>query len=98
MRAINTIIEVSQDSQEDARERTVFQEFTELNELLFWVAQQKEYQREIEDIEKLSSEKETKQKHQLRQRSAKPASDSTTSKQLGPQRRAARTTVTPVRK
>jgi hypothetical protein len=55
MKVINAIIEVPQDNREDKRERTVFEKFVEFNEHLFWVAQRKEYQREIEAIEKKSS-------------------------------------------
>jgi hypothetical protein len=55
MKVINAIIEVPQDNREDKRERTVFEKFVEFNEHLFWVAQQKDHQREIEAIEKKSS-------------------------------------------
>jgi hypothetical protein len=56
MKVINAIIEVPQNSKEDARERTVFEKFTEFNEHLFWLTQQKDYQREIEEIERQNNQ------------------------------------------
>jgi hypothetical protein len=52
MKVINTIIEVTQDNKDDARERTIFEKFTQFNEHLFWAAQEKTFQDIIHSIEK----------------------------------------------
>ena len=44
MKVINSLIEMTQDNSEDARERTIFQKFKEFNQHLFWVTQSKDFQ------------------------------------------------------
>ena len=50
MRVINAAIEVVQDCSNNYRERTNFEKFTEFNENLFWIVQQKEYQNIINAV------------------------------------------------
>jgi len=45
MRVINEVILVSQRYQELAQDRTILQSFTEFNEHLFWMVEQKSYQK-----------------------------------------------------
>ena len=47
MKVINEAIAVAQYSQEDERERTIFQKYKEFNEHLFWIVEQKQYQNYI---------------------------------------------------
>ena len=59
MRVINAIIEVTHDNSDDAKERTIFQKFTEFNENLFWVSQEKDYHQVLSTFgEKDSSKKD----------------------------------------
>ena len=51
MRVINAAIQVSQDNKDDMRERTVFQKFTQFNEHMFWLAQQKPYQKILNSVD-----------------------------------------------
>lgn len=61
MTVINKIITVTQDNSEDARERTVYEKFTQFNEHIFWITQQKTYQQVLNRSEKNSKEgKETR--------------------------------------
>jgi hypothetical protein len=45
MKVINAVIEVTQDNKDDERERTIFERFAEFNEHLFWLTEQKDYQK-----------------------------------------------------
>jgi hypothetical protein len=45
MTVLNRAISATQENKDDARERTVFEKFTEFNEQLFWLVQQKDYQK-----------------------------------------------------
>ena len=45
MRVINEVILVSESNQELAQDRTILQSFTEFNEHLFWMVEQKSYQK-----------------------------------------------------
>jgi hypothetical protein len=50
MKVLNAAIQVAHDNKDDARERTNFEKFTEFNEHLFWLTQQKDYQKFISPL------------------------------------------------
>jgi hypothetical protein len=45
MKVINEVILVAEKNQELAKDRTVLQSFTEFNEHMFWLAEQKSYKK-----------------------------------------------------
>ena len=45
MKVINSATSVTQENKDDFRERTVFEKFKEFSEHLFWVTQEKQYQK-----------------------------------------------------
>lgn len=51
MNVVNAAIKITQDNSEDARARTVFEKFTEFSEHLFWISQQKMYQKMVGKID-----------------------------------------------
>ena len=57
MKVINTAIKATQCNEEDGRERTVKEIFTQFNEQLFWASQDENYQEIIKNIEKTDNNK-----------------------------------------
>jgi predicted glycosyltransferase len=51
MKVLNTAIQTTQDIQPDPKERTVSEIFTAFNQQLFWVAQEKQYQDLLKDVD-----------------------------------------------
>ena len=51
MEVINSAIKVTQQNKSDSRHRTVFEIFTEFNEHLFYMVQQKDYQQILSSLE-----------------------------------------------
>jgi hypothetical protein len=56
MKVLNAAINVTQDNKDDARERTIFERFSEFNEHLFWLAEQRDYTKIISTINEESTE------------------------------------------
>ena len=52
MKVINAAVEVAQDNTVDPCGRTVFELFNSFNEHLFYISQQKEYQKILEGLDK----------------------------------------------
>ena len=60
MKVINKVIEVTHDNSQDSKERTIFEKFTEFNEKLFWIAQEKDYSNIINNFDDKTNNKESK--------------------------------------
>jgi hypothetical protein len=65
MKVINTAISVTQSTENDSRERTIKEKFTDFNEQLFWIAQQKEYHNVINTVIDEDSSVQTKGSRRL---------------------------------
>ena len=63
MLVVNRLVEVTQDSQEDSSGRTVFEKFTEFNEQMFWLTNQKEFNNKLNDPREENSIKKEIEKH-----------------------------------
>ena len=52
MLVINKAVQVAQNTKADKQGRTIFELFSHFSEHLFWISQQKEYQKIIESVDK----------------------------------------------
>ena len=71
MKVFNAATQITQENQQDSRERTVFEKFTDFNEHLFWVTQQKPYQKIISSLDegkRIKGDNEGKEQRKINER------------------------------